>query len=213
MYNLNLFQDSDGVWCYSFSQNETLKFYINFPLQLALICQGENIIGPDSCYNCSSYGTIGNKLVTLCVNCTKMACVDELEKYKCECNSIGNCFQKEFEGLLTKYKKDGFYTRGCNMPNCIYKSYLDECDFMAKTEKKQINNLKINWLENINYISDSNDDEDSVNNKLEISISTILSENENSNSSIFIDLTDEDDDEIEGENIVYKPKLLRSFYP
>ena len=213
MYKLNLFQDTDGVWCYSFTQNHSSKYYINFPLQLALICQGQNIIGPDTCGNCSYHATIEDKLVTLCSNCTEMVCVNELEKYKCECNSSNNNFQEDFKEILNQYKKDGFYTRGCNMHNCIFKSYLDETDFMTKTEKKQINNSNINCLENISYISDSNseekDEEDSEDNKLETSISTIHSENENINSSVFIDLTDEDDDEIEGEIIVYKPNLPR----
>ena len=208
MYKLNLFQDTDGVWCYSFTANNSSKYYINFPLQLALICQGQNIIGPDSCGNCLYHATIEEKFVTLCSNCTEMVCVNELEKYKCECNSSNNNFQEDFEEILNQYKEDGFYSRGCNMANCIFKSYLNESDFIKKTEKK-INNSYINWVESISYISAPNSEENEhEDNKLETSISTNHSENENIKSSVFIDLTDEDDDQIKGEIIVYKPHLL-----
>jgi hypothetical protein len=186
MFKLSISKDLDNLWYYSFytintehQENNHNKYYINFPFCLALKCLVSKdlslgyIYGPEFCNNCSRYGTINNKIVSLCCNCTIAMCKDSLEEFKCECNLNIISHQNEFNIKNINYKNKGICEYGCSMRNCIFKTYLKNMELID-------DNLSISMSKLIENAENYNS-----------SICSIKSLIEDSNVGIGIELMDE----------------------
>lgn len=113
---------------------------MNFPLSVAFAASNDYGIGPETCRNCQTYGSINGIQFTVCGNCVR----ELRSEFKCNCNTL--CIETE----MNKAKRNG--TNKCDVVGCgltcllntHYKdALLDQIGLSKKHHKKR--NKHINF--------------------------------------------------------------------